>query len=179
MTLLSGPLGKLSVGYISSYPEFIRLWFRSNSQRGRSGKMCTLPLRSAKQALQTVSVLLPEGESQEHIISYLDLKQHMGSLYLCVYVCHRSPGGPHNVCHRFPGGPRPPSGHHNSIALSPAVTFQLKSGSDPCSPCPGIVEDFRPTLGSRAGRGGCRFIPRGHACQTSQKVGSPEAQELG
>lgn len=45
--------------------------------------------------------------------------------------------------------------------------------------CPGMVEDFRPTLGSRAGKGGCRFILRGHACQTSQKVGSLEAQELG
>lgn len=56
--------------------------------------MCTLPLQAAKQALQTISVLLPEGKSQENITFYLDLNQHMGSLYLyiCVTASLEAPG---------------------------------------------------------------------------------------
>lgn len=106
------------------------------------------------------------GRSQEHITSYLDLKQHMGSLYLYVYVCHRFPGGP-------------ASGHHDSVALSPAVTFQLKSGSDPCSTVPRNSRRLQTYLGKQSRKRRMQIYPQRPCLSNKSKSWLPRSTKLG
>lgn len=164
MTLLSEPPGKPSVGYISSYPEFIRLWFRSNSQKGRSGKTCTLLCNRQSRLYRPPRSCFRRVSPRKNFTFYLDLNQHMGSSYLCVYVCHR-----------FPGGPRPASSHHDSAALSPAVTFSCSLDQDPCSLVPGNGRRLQTYLGKQRRKRRMQIYPQRPCLSNKSKSWFPRS----
>lgn len=163
MTLLSGSPDKLSVGYISSYPNSSGCGLEVTVRKAGQGKCAYF---SAIGKAGSTDHLGPasRGRVPGQTPFYLDLNQHMGSSYLCVYVCHR-----------FPGGPRPASGHHGSAAVSPAMTFSCSLAQDPCSPVPGNGRRLQTYLGKQSRKRGMQIYPQRPCLSNKSKSWFPRS----